>query len=168
MNSCAAKATGPCPAGQYNDTTGQRPCSLCPIGTYSFNASYCKPCPPGQSTESVGSLSLSDCSLNATNPLFYFLKISNFYQMNSNAAGYFIEAVDYKTPAQCAQLCINDPGCLSFDSGVVGNFQEGDCFLSYDNRKTNDASKFLSVSQLNYYEKINGGMLPSVILSLVC
>jgi hypothetical protein len=71
---------------------------------------------------------------------------------------YFIEAIDYKTPVQCAQLCLNDAGCLSFDAGVVGDFQEGDCFLSYDNRKTAPAGNFQAVSQLSYYEKLNYGL----------
>lgn len=72
---------------------------------------------------------------------------------------YYIEAVDLKTVQQCAQLCLNDAGCLSFDAGVPGLFQSGDCFLSYDNRFTNGNMSILPVSQLDYYEKINGGLL---------
>jgi hypothetical protein len=59
--------------------------------------------------------------------------------------------------ADCAQRCLDDAGCLSFDAGVIGLWQEGDCFLSYDNRQTNGPSQFLSVSQLDYYEKIGAG-----------
>lgn len=80
---------------------------------------------------------------------------SNCFIPISRIFRFFIEAVDYKTPVECAQLCLNDAGCLSFDAGVVGDFQEGDCFLSYDNRQTSPGVNFRTVSQLDYYEKIN-------------
>ncbi len=67
----------------------------------------------------------------------------------------YIEAVDHKTPAQCAQLCLDDAGCKSFDSGVIGDFQEGDCFLSYDNIASARPGDWRSISQINYYEKLN-------------
>ena len=153
----AAQPTGPCPAGQYNTTTGVRPCSLCPIGTYSLNATTCAHCPVNTTTLNPGSLSVSDCSVNASNALFYFQKFPTSYFPGSNAAGYYIEAVDLKTVEQCAQLCLNDAGCLSFDAGVPGEFQSGDCFLSYDNRFTDGNTSIIPVSQLDYYEKINGG-----------
>ncbi len=60
---------------------------------------------------------------------------------------------------QCAQLCLNDGGCLSFDAGNPADFQAGDCFLSYDNRLTNYNYSLMTVSQLDYYERLNGGLL---------
>jgi hypothetical protein len=81
---------------------------------------------------------------------------------------YYLEEVDAKSPQECAQLCIDDAGCLSFDSGVPGLWQAGDCFLSYDNRRTTPAANFISVSQLNYYEKLLGGQSYLSLLFFVC
>ena len=58
------------------------------------------------------------------------------------------------TAESCAQLCMNDPCCTSFDSGVGPNAY--DCNLSYDTAASKpdqfvcDASK-----NFNYYEKMS-------------
>lgn len=34
----------------------------------------------------------------------------------------------------CARHCLDNAGCKSFNAGVPGEVQDGDCFLNYDNR----------------------------------
>ena len=67
----------------------------------------------------------------------------------------YLQSFQAVTPQQCAQLCLNDAGCLSFDAGVVGNFQQGNCFLSYDNSMTDPNDTIISISQLNFFERLN-------------
>ncbi len=83
----AAAPTGACPKGQFNSTSGLYPCSLCPPGTYWANSTSCLMCPANTTTEGPGSFSISDCSVNATNPLFSFLKFPMMFLPDSNAGG---------------------------------------------------------------------------------
>lgn len=66
---------------------------------------------------------------------------------------YYLEDYDHKTIAECAELCLNDPGCKSFDAGDKDQFQAGDCFMSFDNRFSIKEGDFRRVVQLDYYEK---------------
>eukprot|EP00049_Salpingoeca_infusionum_P008285 m.134987 g.134987 ORF g.134987 m.134987 type:complete len:3074 (+) comp13971_c1_seq1:42-9263(+) len=147
------RPTGPCPLGEYNPSTGQHPCTLCPIGTYWADSSSCTDCPTNTTTLNPGSKSVSDCSVTSEDALFNFDKQPNMYFAGSNAAGSYIEDVDRKTVEECAQICMDDAGCKAFDSGVVGQHQEGDCFLSYDNKDTLRASDVRSISQLDLFLK---------------
>eukprot|EP00045_Choanoeca_perplexa_P018112 m.278826 g.278826 ORF g.278826 m.278826 type:complete len:2990 (+) comp17719_c0_seq2:308-9277(+) len=151
--SVKARPVGDCPPGQFNSATGKQPCTLCPAGTYSNTTLACAICPPGTTTLDPGSLAASDCSVNASSPLFQFQKFPNSFLAGNNAGGGFIEEVDHKTVEECAKLCLADAGCKSFDAGVPSLFQAGDCFLSYDNRATVPKASFRSISQLDYYER---------------
>ena len=71
---------------------------------------------------------------------------------------YYVETFESFTPQQCAQLCLEDAGCLSFDAGVPYLPGYGNCFLSYDNRLTNNASQFTGSLQLDYYERVVPGL----------
>ena len=142
-----------CPSGQINAATGNHPCTLCEIGKYWTNSRTCTSCPANTTTEDPGSRLASDCSVDATEALFHVQKFPNTYFRGSNAAGTYLEDVDHKTPEECARLCLDDAGCKAFDSGVIGQFQQGDCFLSYDNRATLRAVDVVAISQLNLYEK---------------
>ena len=62
------------------------------------------------------------------------------------------------TPQQCAQSCLNIAGCLSFNAGELNEFEQGHCYLSYDNRYTDPNDTLTGITQLDYYEKIAGGL----------
>lgn len=50
-------------------------------------------------------------------------------------------------------MCLDDAGCRSADVGRPGVFQEGDCFLSHDDRSSIPFQFFTSHAILDYYEK---------------
>ena len=81
-----------------------------------------------------------------------------FYCFDIKISRYYVEAFQTYTPQQCAQLCLQDAGCLSFDAGVPYFPESGNCFLSYDNRFTNNVTQFADSIQLDYYERINFGL----------
>lgn len=87
--------TGNCAAGSYS-STGQHPCTLCPLGTYSLNATYCQPCAANTTTRDLGGKTQNDCSLNLTNPLFAFAKTAGAFFVGSNAGGAYIESHEHK------------------------------------------------------------------------
>jgi len=101
-----------------------------------------------------------DCFIDEGHSLYSFDIFPHHFLQGSNAAGYYLEDVDHKTVEECAQLCLDDAGCKSFDAGVPGLHQEGDCFISYDNRRHLDDSNFVAISQLSYYERRD---MPDVI-----
>ena len=144
--------TGPCKEGTYSES-GLYPCTLCPLGTYWKNSTFCQSCPPMTTSSDLGGKTAADCNVNVTNPLFNFVKTPSTFFAGSNAAGYRIEEADHKTVEECAQLCIDDAGCKAFDAGNPDLFQAGDCFLSYDSRDTLRASDVRSLDQLDLYEK---------------
>ena len=145
----------PCPRGEINADTGRRPCTLCDTGTFWTSARQCTSCPADTTTMTHGAQSVEDCYVNATNPIYSFEHVPHHYIKGSNAAGVFLEEHEEMSVEACAQLCLDDAGCKSFDAGVVGPYmsQEGDCFLSYDNRATAETGAFRPINQLNYYEK---------------
>ncbi|EGD75577.1 hypothetical protein PTSG_06646 [Salpingoeca rosetta] len=143
--------TGPCPSGEHNPVTGENPCTLCPIGTYWVDAHTCSKCPNGTTTANNGAQSVADCSVSANDALAAFTKLSNMYIKESNQGGEFLEDADHMTVEECARRCLDDAGCKSFDAGAVSDFQEGDCFLSYDNPDTAAPSRVRSISQLDLY-----------------
>lgn len=51
----------------------------------------------------------------------------------------------------CAQACLTDKGCNSFEYGISGE-AVGSCRLSYDTRATTAASEYVSTPLWNYYE----------------
>lgn len=151
----------PCPPGEINVNTGRRPCTLCEVGTYSSSDKQCSSCPYNSTTTTHGAQSVDDCNVNSTNPVYAFHPIPRHFISGANAGGVFLESHEEMTVEACAQLCLDDAGCKSFDAGVVGMFQEGDCFLSYDNRASAPEGTFKPVDQLDYYErKDSNSILP--------
>eukprot|EP00051_Salpingoeca_urceolata_P006478 m.85467 g.85467 ORF g.85467 m.85467 type:complete len:2344 (-) comp14846_c0_seq1:181-7212(-) len=149
----------PCPAGSINPNTGNVPCTKCDAGTFSSSTKECTPCPEGTTTLADGTSTIEACNINASNPLFFFSAPQRGKVLSGrNAGGSFVEAVDHKSVQECAQLCLDDAGCKSFDVGRPStgpgfdpfSFQAGDCFLSYDNTST---GTLVSVDQLDFYEK---------------
>jgi len=51
----------PCKVGSYS-TTGYGPCTLCPIGYYSFNSTTCKLCPSKKTTIFHGATHKRNCT----------------------------------------------------------------------------------------------------------
>eukprot|EP00049_Salpingoeca_infusionum_P027963 m.35257 g.35257 ORF g.35257 m.35257 type:complete len:2485 (+) comp9868_c0_seq1:133-7587(+) len=151
--SISTEQEGPCPAGFSNPTTGQYPCTPCDVGTYWVNGSICADCPSGNTTLDRASKSIAACNVVLVDPLSRFQRYAGRYLFKSNAAGENLEAFDHKTLAECAQICLADKGCKSFDAGNPIYFQAGDCFLSYDNKDTIKPGDFGQTYQLDYYEK---------------
>mmetsp|Transcript_34975 Transcript_34975/g.105426 ORF Transcript_34975/g.105426 Transcript_34975/m.105426 type:complete len:2113 (+) Transcript_34975:182-6520(+) len=148
-----------CAAGTYNSTAGAAPCDECPLGTYWLNATTCARCPGGTTTADTASLSLADCAINASHPLYAFDIFPHHYLRGSVIpSGYYLEDIDHKSIAECAQLCLDDGGCKSFMAGVPDQHQAGDCFLAYDDRNTTWPGAYQSISQLNFYERKNEGV----------
>ena len=78
----------------------------------------------------------------------FFRKTSDCYIHESNDGGAY---KDEHSPEACAQLCLNDKSCVSFDAGAVVAGTNGqrwqpaidDCFLSYKNRSAVDSADFV-------------------------
>jgi hypothetical protein len=78
-----------------------------------------------------------------------FTERAGCYLVESNDGGSF---PDMYTAETCAQLCLNDPCCKSFDSGFGAN--EYDCALSYETASTAPSSFVCDASKnYNYFEK---------------
>jgi hypothetical protein len=147
-----------CDPGTINAVTGLAPCSECPVGSFSANTTHCAGCPNGTTTGDTGALSETDCTINASHPLFSFIVIPHHYLRGSVIpTGFYLEDIDHKTIAECAQLCLDDGGCKAFMAGVSDQHQAGDCFLSYDDRGTAWPGGFQEISQLSYYERRDTG-----------
>lgn len=125
----------------------------CDLGTFWKDTKTCTKCPDTFTTMDRASVSEDACTVKIVNPLASFQKNAGRYLFKSNAAGQNLEQFDHLTPAQCAQVCLNDKGCKSFDAGNPSRFQSGDCFLSYDNKNTIKPGDFRAVPQLDYFEK---------------
>ncbi|EDQ86706.1 uncharacterized protein MONBRDRAFT_10710 [Monosiga brevicollis MX1] len=128
-------------------------------GTYTWlvpiSPTECTPCPLGHHTAERGAQSTADCRANATTSLDQFRRYAHHYIAGANAGGVRMDTVDHVTPEECAKLCLADAGCKSFDAGVVGQFQEGDCMLSYDSKDTTSPGAFQPISQLDHYERVS-------------
>eukprot|EP00056_Hartaetosiga_gracilis_P012124 m.190630 g.190630 ORF g.190630 m.190630 type:complete len:2988 (-) comp13640_c0_seq2:214-9177(-) len=81
-----------------------------------------------------------------------FTRTQHAYIEERDDGGVYLEAY---TPESCAQLCINDVCCKSFDAGRAGTSKELDCYLSFSNRGDVDTSDFISTDSTpyDYYEK---------------
>ena len=88
-------------------------------------------------------------------------QVSGCYIEGLDDGGRFLNDLDNsgRSPEVCAQACLNDPNCISFDAGKVveGNPRLDDCYLSYDDRsservKANALFKCNS-PQFDYFEK---------------
>ena len=94
-----------------------------------------------------------------------FRKTPQSYIRESNDGGAY---KDEHSPEACAQLCLNDFACVSFDAGQVEEDPEGvtrwqieidDCFLSYKRRSDVPITDFvyeprLAQNGLDYFERI--------------
>ena len=154
----------PCPLGAINPKTGTRPCQLCPVGQYATSTRSCAMCSGSTTTTTNGAKSIDDCWVNSSNPIYNFDLIPHRFIQGSNAGGAFLEDHQLISLSECAQRCLDDAGCKSFDAGVEGLHQEGDCFLSYDNQFSVEKDRFKAVTQLNYFElKLSSGFAEPVL-----
>eukprot|EP00042_Codosiga_hollandica_P057841 m.862457 g.862457 ORF g.862457 m.862457 type:complete len:1270 (-) comp59692_c0_seq7:1271-5080(-) len=150
--------SGPCLPGSINPETGLHPCSFCPRGTFSASTLACSQCPENSTTPDIGAISIGDCIVDNASYLSHFTKAPQHYIKGSNSGGSFIDAFENTTADQCALLCVLDRGCRSFDSGRLTTDQEGDCYLSYDNKYTiQPAANYRQFPSLDHYEKTNPG-----------
>ena len=141
---------GPCRPG-YASTTGNHPCTPCKAGTYWQDTKNCVKCPNGQTTLDHFAKSVSECVATPVASQSKFFIQPQRYLHKSNGVFYKLDDHDHLSPAECAQLCLNNKLCQSFDLG--SSFQTGDCFGSYDTKDTVMQGQFRSVQQLNYYER---------------
>lgn len=91
----------------------------------------------------------------------FFRKTPNCYILESNDGGSY---KDEHSPEACAQLCLNDNSCVSYDAGTVRAGTDGqrwqpaidDCFLSYKNRSSVSDDDWVCDSEagLDYFERI--------------
>ena len=90
-----------------------------------------------------------------------FTKKADAYIMERNDGGVYY---GQHSPEACAQLCLNDVCCKSFDAGRIGSYREYDCFLSYSNRNDAGGDFVQNAGQLlDYFEKKSESQLHDVM-----
>ena len=167
-------STEPCPRGQFNTNGGTDPgCQLCDIGTYagSPRSTGCTRCRDGITTLQRGSTQIGQCNTPVIDPTEGYMKFDMTYFYHSNAGGTFLDTHQHKTQVECMQFCKKSPGCKAFDSGgttatyygggpnMGGGrsevFQQGDCFVSFDNVGTIKTGDVGSTPQLELFQKVD-------------
>lgn len=154
----------PCPAGSTSSNGREPGCLACDIGTFYQNPTLCRPCPVNTTTLSRGALSSAECNQTIGPAKQGFIAFDKSYFYHSNAGGLNLIEYEHKTQDECARLCMQNPGCKSFDSGgtnvtmprsgTAETFQAGDCFLSFDNDETIKMGDVGFVNQLELFLKI--------------
>lgn len=152
-----------CLDGTFDEDDGKEPgCKQCEKGKYSLNTTFCTDCEAGKTTEDRGAANSTFCDVDEVSPQEKFMLFDATYFYHSNAGGLNLEDHYSKTPEECAQLCQNDAGCKAFDSGKPGDFQAGDCFLSYDTDVTIKKGDIRTVRQLHVSVKLEAQAIQPV------
>eukprot|EP00039_Didymoeca_costata_P029560 m.25188 g.25188 ORF g.25188 m.25188 type:complete len:1869 (-) comp7683_c0_seq1:68-5674(-) len=106
-------------------------------------------------------LSMKISSISSPIRDVFFRNKPGCYSSGSNEGGQW---EDEHSPEACAQLCLNDPSCKSFDAGdatIIGTGRSAkygtkidDCALSYENSHTNPDAIVCDDDEFNYFERI--------------
>ena len=83
----------------------------------------------------------------------YFAKQANCTFSEAGTGGVFLQQHSVEA---CAQLCLNDLCCQSFEAGQPGSPVEGDCYLTRASASSIGGGVFTCHQhrQMDYYERI--------------
>lgn len=146
-----AKPSGTCPAGSSSRDGAHPGCEPCAQGSYAGpGATRCTACPTGKTTPGLGATAEASCTLSTDSLQARFTQYP----------GRLIEAQDLTAyPSvkleRCAQLCILDAACKSFDFKVTAPARQvGDCALSGDTKASSLTHSFAFAEDgISHYER---------------